>query len=118
MARDLRLTCLALLAATLAPAAALSQAPPVDKAPVAPKAERLDPSNCAPHDTQTQGKGGDSQAQRPDSNLSDKLAKSDGVICPPPHADAEIRAPTPPGGRMPVIPPPGSPGGDPSVRPK
>ena len=30
----------------------------------------------------------------------------------------DITAPTPQGGRMPVIPPPGSPGRDPSVRPK
>ena len=32
--------------------------------------------------------------------------------------DPEIRAPTPDVGRTPVIPPPGSPGGDQSVRPK
>jgi hypothetical protein len=29
-----------------------------------------------------------------------------------------MRAPTPEGGNTPVIPPPGSPGGDPSIRPK
>ena len=34
-----------------------------------------------------------------------------------PH-DPDIRAPTPQGGSMPVIPPPGSPGGDPNIRPK
>ncbi|HEY4405041.1 MAG TPA: hypothetical protein VGN55_10325, partial [Xanthobacteraceae bacterium] len=49
--------------------------------------------------------------------LSDKLAQTDGVICPP-NVDPDIRAPTPQGGTMPVIPPPGSPGGDPTVRPK
>jgi hypothetical protein len=49
--------------------------------------------------------------------LSDKLAQTDGVICPA-DVDPEIKAPTPRGGTMPVIPPPGSPGGDPSVRPK
>jgi hypothetical protein len=29
-----------------------------------------------------------------------------------------MRAPAPEGGNMPVIPPPGSPGGDPTIRPK
>ena len=50
--------------------------------------------------------------------LGDKLARSDGVLCPPPGVDPEIRAPTPDAGNTPVIPPPGSPGGDPTVRPK
>lgn len=49
--------------------------------------------------------------------LSDKLAKSNGVICPP-NVDPAIKAPTPNGGKMPVIPPPGSPGGNPNVEPK
>jgi hypothetical protein len=53
------------------------------------------------------------------SNLSDKLARSGGVICPPQQVDPDMKAPTPPGGgTMPVIPPPGSPGGDQSVQPK
>ena len=55
------------------------------------------------------------QAREP---LGDKLARSDGVLCPPAGVDPEMRAPTPEGGNTPVIPPPGSPGGDPSVRPK
>jgi hypothetical protein len=50
--------------------------------------------------------------------LSDKLARSDGVLCPPTGVDPEIRAPTPKTGNMPVIPPPGSTGGDPTIRPK
>ena len=50
--------------------------------------------------------------------LGDKLARSDGVLCPPAGVDPEIRAPTPDTGNTPVIPPPGSPGGDPTVRPK
>ncbi len=52
------------------------------------------------------------------ANLSEHLARSDGVICPPSGVDPEIRLPTPDAGRTPVIPPPGSPGGDPNVRPK
>ena len=50
--------------------------------------------------------------------LGDKLARSDGVLCPPAGVDPEIRAPTPEAGNTPVIPPPGSPGGDPTIRPK
>jgi hypothetical protein len=57
-------------------------------------------------------------AQGPSNqNLSDKLGRTNGVICPP-NVDPSIKAPTPHGGSMPVIPPPGSPGGDPSVQPK
>jgi len=40
------------------------------------------------------------------------------VLCPPTGVDPEIRAPTPDAGNTPVIPPPGSPGRDPTVRPK
>jgi hypothetical protein len=50
-------------------------------------------------------------------NLSDKLAQSNGVICPP-NVDPGMKAPTPNAGKMPVIPPPGSPGGNPRVQPK
>jgi hypothetical protein len=49
--------------------------------------------------------------------LSDKLDQGGGVMCPP-NVDPGIKAPTPETGKMPVIPPPGSPGGDPNVRPK
>jgi hypothetical protein len=51
-------------------------------------------------------------------NLSDKLAESKGVICPPAGVDPEIRVPPRQGGDIIVIPPPGSPGGDPTVQPK
>lgn len=52
-----------------------------------------------------------------EKNLSDKLARTGGVICPP-NVDPDIKAPTPNAGKMPVIPPPGSPGGNPNVQPK
>ena len=39
------------------------------------------------------------------ANPSDKLARTDGVICPPPHLDPDISAPAPGGGRTPVVPP-------------
>jgi len=52
-------------------------------------------------------------------NLSDKLAQSGGVICPQ-NADHDpaIKAPTPNTHDKPVIPPPGSPGGNQNVQPK
>jgi len=49
--------------------------------------------------------------------LSDKLDQGGGVICPP-NVDPGMKAPAPETGKMPVIPPPGSPGGDPYVQPK
>ena len=60
---------------------------------------------------------GTTTGQRPEP-LGDKLARSDGVLCPPAGVDPEMRAPAPDTGKTPVIPPPGSPGGDPTIRPK
>ena len=80
-----------------------------------------DPKGCAPSERlQTDGKATDPKV--PDAKagepLSDKLARTDGVLCPP-NVDPQIKAPTPQSGnKMPVIPPPGSPGGDPSIQPK
>ena len=120
MARAIRILELT-VSVFLLPAVAMAQAPPPTKAPVAPKTEQLDPRACAHSDTQTTiGKGGDVVDAQQDTtgNLSDRLARSGGVICPPEHVDPEIHQPTPPGGAMPVIPPPGSPGGDQSIQPK
>ena len=50
--------------------------------------------------------------------LSDKLAQSKGVICPPAGVDREMQVTPPGGGQLKVIPPPGTPGGDPNVQPK
>jgi hypothetical protein len=50
--------------------------------------------------------------------LGEKLARTDGVLCPPTGVDPEIRVPAPDTGTLRVIPPPGSPGGDQSVQPK
>ena len=107
-------------ALAMAPALAQAQAPPTPATPVAPKTEQLNPIACANPGTQaTVGAGGDIDVSKRDSrNLSDKLAASNGVICPPSQVDPEIHQPTPPGGVMQVIPPPGSPGGDQSIKPK
>ena len=81
-----------------------------DQAPVVPE-----PSATCPPDVKgpppTVGGGGSEP-------LSDKLARSKGVICPPTGVDAEMLVTPPGGGRLKVIPPPGSPGGDQSVQPK
>jgi len=80
--------------------------------------ETRDPKACAQQGLIV---GQDNKLQSADStgkSLSEQLARSDGVICPPAGVDPAITVPTPEGGRMPVIPPPGSPGGDPNLRPK
>ena len=78
----------------------------------------VDPKACGPGDRLQAGSPNPSApAATTGETLSERLARTDGVICPP-NVDPEIRAPTPDAGTMKVIPPPGSPGGDPSVRPK
>jgi hypothetical protein len=68
----------------------------------------------------TVGKGGDLKAPSKDreKSLSEKLAQSGGVICPPAGVDPDIHEPAPETGRMPVIPPPGTPQNQPNVKPK
>ena len=120
MDQDIRVLSLAVLAAAiLTPALAAAQAPPKDNnPPVAPKTEQLDPNACG-SDRATIGQGGELDTKKVDgSNLSDRLARSGGIICPPSQVDPAIKAPTPPGGSMLVIPPPGSPGGNPTIQPK
>jgi hypothetical protein len=58
-----------------------------------------------------------SKSQRAD-DLSDRLADSKGVVCPPAGVDPDIRIAPPGGGAIKVIPAPGTPGGDPNVQPK
>ena len=84
-----------------APQPAESGTPPVERQP--------QPPANAPNAPGAQSATGE--------DLSNKLARTDGIICPP-NVDPEIKAPTSRTGNMPVIPPPGSPGGDPSVQPK
>ena len=102
---------------------ASAQAPP---GPVTPPAQTAPPSpssaaNCAPMQPGQRSRRavpeGTTTGQGAEP-LGDKLARSDGVLCPPAGIDPEMRAPTPDAGKTPVIPPPGSPGGDPTIRPK
>ena len=59
-------------------------------------------------------------AEQNDGNMSDRLSRQQGMLQPP-TVDPGIHAPLPSQSApnpMPVIPPPGSPGGDPKVVPK
>src|SRR3981189_720509 len=119
MKHRLFLTC-ALMAVS---GVASAQAPP---APATPPAQTAPPAvaranDCAPMQPVPPRGPLAPEATRPGQGaepLGDKLARSDGVLCPPSGVDPEIRAPTPDTGNTPVIPPPGSPGGAPAIRPK
>src|SRR3981081_3782609 len=118
MKHSLFLSCMLIAASGTASAQAppAPATPPAQTAPPAPaRANDCSPMQPMPPRGTIAPEG--TTARRADP-LGDKLAKSDGVLCPPSGIDPEIRAPTPDTGNTPVIPPPGSPGGDPSVRPK
>ncbi len=70
--------------------------------------------------TQAPGANGTAGDTKPDESLSKKLDKNDGVLTPPHNVDPGIHQPAPGhvGDDMPVIVPPGEPGGDQSVQPK
>jgi hypothetical protein len=100
----MRILAVMLLASAACAAPALSQTPRAD---------------CPPGTTGS-APALDKQGNRVDQDqtLSEKLARSDGIICPPAGVDSEMHVKPPEGGEIRVIPPPGSPGGDPTVRPK
>jgi len=104
--------CAACIFASLSPVSAIAQiaAPPVTATPCAPSASAG--NGAAPANPSA------STGAAPNQNLSDALSRSNGVICPPANLDSEMKLPTPEAGNTPVIPPPGSPGGDPNIRPK
>jgi hypothetical protein len=99
-----------------------AQAPPAPATPMADTAapEPQRPAACAPLKPTPRGPNSSEGTTVGEVNeaLGDKLARSNGVLCPPDGVDPQMRAPAPDAGNMPVIPPPGSPGGDPSLRPK
>jgi hypothetical protein len=81
----------------------------------APKGADHPRSACAPGTTQNAPTLGQKDDGKP---LSDQLAQSNGVICPPAGVDPAMRQAPPSGGAIKVIPPPGSPGANPDVQPK
>lgn len=95
--------------------ASLAQTPiQPPRAPNMPAPESTIPEKIEPQEPSATG------STRSDAPLSDKLEATDGVIRPPTGVDPGITAPAPvpDPGTTPVIPPPGSPGGNQSIEPK
>jgi hypothetical protein len=112
-------TCATITALLLSTALASAQAPPVTPQPVpGPQATvRCAPVQPPGMEQGTRARPGQTTGQSREP-LSDRLAQSDGVMCPPSGIDPQMHKDAPAEGRTPVIPPPGSPGGDQNVRPK
>lgn len=81
------------------------------QAPNMPPPQQVPAEKVEPNEPSSTGSTG---------TLSDKLEKSDGVIRPPETAtpDMTVPAPVPEPRTTPVIPPPGSPGGNQLIQPK
>ena len=96
---------------------AMAQDPGVlnQQAPNMPPLQQMPPEKVEP-----QGSLNPQEPSSTGSTLSDKLEQSDGVIRPPETGtpDITVPAPVPNPGTTPVIPPPGSPGGNQQVDPK
>jgi hypothetical protein len=99
-----------LLLLSLGAGFAAAQTPPAQPNPAAPQATT---QGCAP-----MGGGATVGSDQSGANLSDKLARSNGVLCPPPGVDPDIRVSPPQGGALKVVPAPGTPGGDQNTIPK
>jgi hypothetical protein len=82
-----------------------------------PAPQMLDPKACSDDQRLRAGRFAPQPPNPGNQTLSEKLEQTDGILCPP-DIDPAIKVPTPDTGRMPVIPPPGGPGGDPTIRPK
>ena len=104
----LRGFCAALLCCGIAIAAATAQQQPAQDGPA--------------QDGKASSASGQPQETAPspdDGSLSHRLSHSQGVLHPPPTGDKNTVTPPATGmGRTPVIPPPGTPGGNPQVQPK
>jgi hypothetical protein len=108
----------AILLAVLAAAPIQAQAPSSqpNQAPTTP--QTLGPQPCADATTEGRGTSRHSDSSSSKQDLSQKLDEGNGVLCPPAAVDPGIEVPPPNVGRTPVIPAPGTPGGDPTVQPK
>lgn len=100
---------LAMFMSVASTGAALAQSVGSDRVP-----EQGEGAACPPDvkEGPTVGGGGNNEP------LSDKLAQSKGVICPPAGIDREMQVRPPGGGALKVVPPPGTPGGDPRLEPR
>jgi hypothetical protein len=124
-----RRTLLLVLTTLMASGSADAQAPPSSTTPppavTGENVPRDRSAGCAPTQVEPNQRGhansiapSERTTGQVNEPLGDKLARSDGILCPPAGVDPGMRAPTPEGGSIQVIPPPGSPGGDPTIRPK
>lgn len=103
-------------------AAAAAEAPgrtgPEDSAAPAAQSRTTQPVPVAA-DADTNTVSPPPQSGRPPGSLSRELNRSGGIIHPPPSGDrAVIAPPNQRTSRMPVIKPPGTPGGNPQLQPK
>src|SRR5262245_4050063 len=73
-----------------------------------PPGAGTDPKACAPGERLQPGPRGPQGTTGQGDDTSDKLARTDGVICPP-NLDQQMEAPPSDSGKTPVLPPPGSP---------
>jgi hypothetical protein len=92
-----------------------AQSPPVPEHP--PGAP---PGTNPPSESTTPPPDAGNDQGKPDQPLSKDLKENEGVLEPPTALDNGIvrKPPVPDPGTTPVIPPPGSPGGNPDVEPK
>lgn len=127
-----RLIAAGLLSLAAGTAAAQSPRPPVtpdsrpspNAAAPAPPAGRLDcppgvdPDRAPSVDGQggTTGAGGGTRTDS-GTSLSSQLSHSRGIVCPPAGTDPGIVESPPTGGALKVVPPPGTPGGEPAPTP-
>jgi hypothetical protein len=88
-------------------APASAQGPREPAVPAQSQAPKLDPKACSGRDRLKQGDIVETDGRaRTEEPLSDKLARTETVICPPPGLGPHIRAPAPhTGSDMPVIEP-------------
>ena len=99
----------------LAQGSSQSTQPPSMPVLPSPQNNTTIPEKIAPQEPSSTGSTSGSGA-----TLSEKLERSDGVIRPPGGIapDMTVPAPVPNPGTTPVIPPPGSPGGNPRIDPR
>jgi hypothetical protein len=110
-----RIALIVLLAAVpLGGAGAQLRPDPAQRPEPAPQTVPGNPNPTPPEKVAPEDSGGSG------APLGERLSRSQGTIKPPANVDPGMATPAPdPGPRsMPVIPPPGTPGGNPSVVPK
>lgn len=97
-------------------AVAMAQTPPASPGEKVPEGQKAPPEIAPP----SSGKDENSGTSGKDESLSDQLSRDKGVIKPPPSGapDMTVKPPVPEPNTTPVIPPPGSPGGNQDVVPK